>query len=261
MKGRLILLFVLAALVLWIATLPASLVWRSFGDRLMATNGVGVRLVDGTLWSGTLDGLSLDGRLLGDFGYRLDGWALWRGKADMDWQLAGGDLTGQGRAVMGLFGGALDIEGALEGELVGLPLRLPLLGRFTADIDDLRFVPGEGCRAASGTLWSDALSRSQSLLGWVGPELDGRLLCRDKIVHLPLSGQDAQIRIEALMRIFPDQHWQVDMVVEMRDQAPDEALAGLLPMLGFRADGRRYLFQQASPGAPLVPLSLGRKDG
>jgi len=174
--------FVIALIGFAIARAPASLIVPSRED------GLAYSRAEGTIWDGRFVDARLNGVDAGTISYKVSFIKLVRGMVYVDFDMAGGALTGEGlnfradwRGDRRLIAPNLTLEGAQLGE------GLTLAGATQIRGLDLYFSDG-ACVTASGTLRSDVLSRSAAALNWRGPQLNGEASCRDSAAQLTLLG-------------------------------------------------------------------------
>ena len=114
-----------------------------------------------------------------------------------------------------------------------------LRGDFTAQISQMSF-SGQSCEAATGTARTDVLQRNGGTIDWTGPELAGPIRCEEGALIANLSGQDAQQKITALIRLIPDGTYRADINVQTRRVEAD----AVLPLFGFSRSGRSFVLTE-----------------
>ncbi|WP_119681671.1 type II secretion system protein N [Indioceanicola profundi] len=223
----LVLVFLLALAGFVIARLPLAAALN-----LAAPPGIRVAEVQGTIWQGSLRGVTFQGRPLGDIRLAFAGTG-WR------WRLDGRELAADGRLMPGL-GQAHISDLRLSGAIGALLPAVPVPGvveieRASLDLSQAGCVEGEG----------QAMLRLElPLAGRNAPDLSGPLSCRDGALHLALAGQAADGPISATLELEPDALNRPRIRVE---QAGPE-LKRVLQAAGFRAEGSALTFSSAETG-------------
>lgn len=133
-------------LVALMATIPAALCWQLTAQKLPNVQAVGLQ---GSVWQGQLQRLTVAGKPFEGLAWELSGWRLLLGSVGIDWRLNNADIKGQGELTVSLLGG----EKRLVAESLSLPLselaqlvQLPfgrLQGMLVLELDELSTAKGE----------------------------------------------------------------------------------------------------------------------
>lgn len=183
----------------------------------------------GTIWRGTISGLPLLGTANVDI-------AILSRRMDIQ--------SGQGgNYVSGRFSPseATDIDVRLD--IASVPFsdgRLQgLRGTFAAQISQIT-LSGQSCETATGVARTDVLQRNGGKIDWTGPELAGPIRCEEGAIIADLSGQDAEQRISALIRLVPDGTYRADIDVRTGRVEAD----AVLPLFGFSRSGPSFVLTE-----------------
>ncbi len=225
---RWILPALLSATAAILAYLPMS--WAAGWVLPDSVKGLAPKLdIHGTIWRGTISGLPL----FGTANLKIE--PLKR-RADIQ--------SGDGRNFLSAIAspsGAKDLDFRMnfatvpftDGRLQGLR------GDFTAKISEMR-VSKQGCESAEGTARTDVLQRNGGTIQWTGPELTGPIRCENGALVADLSGQDAQQKISALIRIAPNGTYRTDIDVRTARVEAD----AVLPLFGFSRSGQSFVLTE-----------------
>lgn len=219
--------FLLALCMASIVRFPLSLALTLAGIK---DAGLSALRVTGSIWNGRIERAAFGDRLLGDVSLGLDPEALLAGDMRLQWRLAHPGIDGEGELQRLADGGVAIAKTRLAGRLQALPTLIPLDGELRFEAGRIAFGPGT-CEASAVRLWTDALARSRAHLDWQGPVLEGRAVCRDGALLLPLAGADGTSRIMLEMRLTPDLDYAADLSVTTEDIR----LQRRLRLLGFTA--------------------------
>jgi len=111
-----------------------------------------------------------------------------------------------------------------------------LRGRLNAQISDME-IENQSCKSANGNASTDVLQRNGGSVQWTGPELTGPIRCEAGAFIADLEGRDAQQRIQALIRMSPDNTYRVDITVRTARAEAD----AVLPIFGFTRSGQNFV--------------------
>jgi hypothetical protein len=220
-----VVVFLVAVVVFAVALAPAKPFLRQTDGQLTYSR------IEGPIWKAKLHDAQLGGLDAGDvdLSVSLSGLLLGRLVADAD--LRGKDLNGHVQFARSL-GGGVEIR-APSLSVSGAPV--PGLGRMSGQtrISDLAiaFVGGV-CKAASGSLQSDALVRAfASPGGEPGPELSGAASCVGAAARLPLAGERDGDALETWLELAGDGTglWRMTVRTRNMQRAAALAAAGLQP--------------------------------
>jgi len=238
MSGRTLgLVFAVAFLVAFLARLPLGAVLDPVRHPVL-----GPAVAQGTIWSGRLAGVVVNGLALGDIHLGLRPQALAAGRLGADWRLPGGGVAGRGMVSLGpdrdLIVTAADLRVGLDRLLPALPVA----GTLSLDAASLTLRDGR-CMAADGLARLVPHPAGPPGVPWTPPDLSGRPRCEGGVVLLPLAGEGPQGALSATVRLDPGAGWRLDIALT----GIGPALAGPLTALGFRAEGARHLLTLSGP--------------
>lgn len=219
-----------------IATLPLPTVLQALD---LDGRGVSYSRASGTVWNGTIAGLSWRGQPLGDAAVALKPLSLFLGRLGMDFALDGGTVTGQGFVALS-FGGIVADDLALSADVANLPLLLPLAGKVAMDLEHA-VVSRAGCRHVAGTISTDALVNRPAGLPWTGPKLAGSVTCSEGVISVPLQGDTGADSVTVALTLDPSGMFGI----RIDARTPNQALVSALSAVGFtEADGVMTLTQR-----------------
>ncbi|MDX2223657.1 MAG: type II secretion system protein N [Rhodospirillaceae bacterium] len=231
-------LFAAVFAVVLISTVPLGLVLGAAAPQAV---GVTYQRATGTVWSGSVRGVSWAGRSWGDITVRLLPLELLRGRLDIAFDGAGA-MRGAGRA--GLGGGMRLNAPSLTIDLAALPLSVPLAGRLEVTEADL-VIDDDGCGRATARLATDALVRGIGPVNWSGPRLAGGARCEGADLVVALTGGTGADAVEITLRLKPGRAFRAEFAIA----STDRAVAQALPLVGFSAqDGVYRLIQEGRWG-------------
>lgn len=225
MNRRLIGVFALALIVFCIGLLPMRFVVGSIGGGQLFA----IRAVEGTIWRGRLNDLSIDGVTLGDFSAAVKPLSLLTGTAEVRLSsITGEPATATLVASPRLYG----VDGA--------NLRLVLPGAFdplpidNVELKDasVRF-SSRGCESAQGMVRVSLVGNLAGIT--LGQQLLGTPRCESNILSIALVSQSAMERIT--LRIAPDGQYNAILVI----RASDAAMAAKLNAAGLRETAAGHL--------------------
>lgn len=190
-SGYILLTLVVTVFALLIA-MPADFVMR----RVIAAEP-SVRYVhaSGTVWNGTVSGLRYGEQSIGNAQIETDWVSIFTGKLTSLVRVRDGAVNGRGRVSAGI-GGEITVQDLrLSGSTIDLfniekEIR-DLAGEYTISVRKAVISNGR-CQSASGTAWTDLLTKVERRVDWKGPELTGPVSCREGRFVLALSGQSDQ---------------------------------------------------------------------
>ena len=225
-----------------------------------ADNGVSWTAARGTIYSGGLDGLSVNGTNYGNADLTLDASALTSGTLQyaVDWI----GTHGQGTAKVSMDSGRtitlkdyvinLDLE---DYERAAKWIR-QAGGKIKLAGPAIQF-KGSECVLAEGVATSDVLDRNREILGSGWSELRGDLSCDDGKLLVPLESENATgTRFSSYLRVAPGIPGKFEARISGRIS---RALAFALPLAGFTRDGDAFVYVPKAPtkrvAAPAVAVT------
>ena len=220
-----------------------------------ADNGVSWTAARGSVYSGVLDGLSVNGTNYGNAHLQLDASALMSAalQYEVDWT----GTHGQGSAKVSVESGrtvtlkdyviSLDLE---DYERAARWIR-QVGGKITLAGPAIRF-KGSECVLAEGVATSDVLDRNREVLGSGWSELRGDIVCDDGKLLVPLESENAAgTRFSSYLRVAPGTPGRFEARISGR---VSRALAFALPLAGFNRDGDAFVYvPKAAKPAPASP--------
>lgn len=220
-------------IVLAVARLPLSLVLDVSDIR---AQGVDWAAASGTVWDGTIVGVSLDGYPVGTITQRTGFLPLLTGRVVSDVAISGRPVNGEGR--VSLAGERVTIADAaflidLASYDVVDAFGAPLRGTVRLEADNLR-LRGERCQAGAVSLWTDSLTYSARAWGGEGFPLAGTATCgEDGVLRLALSGQGSGQTVGITGTLDP----ALDYLAEVRAGGLEQDVATGLMLYGFEQSG------------------------
>ena len=200
--------------------------------------GLEWRKAEGTIWSGKIRGVDIQGYHLGDVHAALSPLSLLTVSPRIAATLSGPEADARASLAFGLrqtriAAGAAHLR---LSEIMAIDPRLRMRGgALTAD--DVEVILRDGrCISASGALASNALTFG---LGgdWRGPLLAGTLSCEDGVIVMRLAGADEAQQIAATARLGGGAY-----TIDANVDSQDPALVRIAPLIGFTeyGEGWRY---------------------
>jgi hypothetical protein len=245
----LIILLVIGAVV-GLAFVPLAAALKLAGA---ADNGVSWTAARGSIYSGGLEGLSVNGTNYGNADLTLDASALMGGTLQyaVDWI----GTHGQGTAKVSVDTGRtvtlkdyvinLDLE---DYERAARWIR-QAGGKIKLAGPAIQF-KGSECILAEGVATSDVLDRNREVLGSGWSELRGDIVCDDGKLLVPLESENAAgTRFSSYLRVAPGAPGKFEARISGR---VSRALAFALPLAGFNRDGDAFVYV---PKAATKPAS------
>lgn len=222
-------LFVACFVLVVIATFPLSVAVRAVDAPGRA---VSFARVSGTIWNGRIDGLSWRGHDLGAAHIVFRPLSLLVGRLGLDVALDGGGMI-SGSGFIGLKPAGLVVSDlTLSADVAALPILMPLSGQVALDVGRADLTRN-GCRAAEGSVRTDALVHRPAGLPWKGPVLAGPITCANGAIVIPMRGDTEAGPIAVALTLARDGTFGV----QVDARAPNSAVAGLLSGIGFVEKG------------------------
>ncbi|GGD00162.1 type II secretion system protein N [Aquisalinus flavus] len=219
--------------VLAVARLPLSLALDISGVR---AQGVDWAAAGGTVWQGTIAGVSLDGYPIGTVTQRTRFLPLLTGRVFSEIEIAGRPVNGEGR--VSLAGERVTLSDAaflvdLSAYNVVDAFGAPLRGTVRLETDNLQ-LRGERCQSGVVSLWTDSLSYSARSWGGEGFPLAGTATCGDDgVLRLALSGEGNGQTVAITGTLDPT----LDYLAEVTAGGLEEDVATALTLYGFEQTG------------------------
>ena len=120
-----------------------------------------------------------------------------------------------------------------DGRLKGLQ------GDFMAQISEM-IIADNACASVAGSAKTDVLQRNGGTVQWTGPELSGPIQCEEGSLVANMSGQDAQQKILAIIKLNPNGTYRAE--VDVRTARPEADL--VLPLFGFSRSGQSFVLTE-----------------
>ena len=114
-----------------------------------------------------------------------------------------------------------------------------LRGDFTAQISEMK-IADNACVSAAGSAKTDVLQRNGGTVQWTGPELSGPIQCEEGSLIVNMSGQDAQQKILAIIKLNPNGTYRAE--VDVRTARPEAD--AVLPLFGFSRSGQSFVLTE-----------------
>lgn len=224
-------------------TLPAAVVWKQLEHRLPVP--VSLHGLTGTLWSGHVGQLEVDGVNQGQLSWDWRPAQLLRGRLGLDlmWQPRNGRVNAELRAGMNSLS-LSNINGSLDASSMAIIHNAPfaLGGSWLLDVPELVLQDFERVTTASGRLvWQDAAGGLPQALPF--GHLSASLAQADGWLVLALQDQDGPLGLRGDARWRPGQAMQIDAQLQARADA-EPALASGLGLLG-QPDSQGWVSWQA----------------
>lgn len=197
----------------------------------------GYRDVYGTVWSGRVYGMQINGTRVRDIALSLDPASLLLGRLNADWEVFDDSLRGRGEtAISGEWLQAQNVSVTASLSRLGLPDLPGFRGDEQIRISVLELeMDGDRCLRAAGDVRSDAVAILAETYGYEGPVLDGVLSCQNERLVLDLSGQSADLDLNGRVSFTQTGYdWSVDVAT------PRSELAEAFALLGLERDGERW---------------------
>lgn len=234
---------VLLYLLTLIWTLPAAVVWKPLQQRLPVP--VILQGLTGTLWSGQVGQLWVDGVNQGQLDWDWRPAQLLRGRIGLDllWQPRNGRVRAELQAGLGSLK-LSNISGELDASSMAIIHNAPfaLGGRWLLDIPELALQNLDSVAAANGRLvWQDAAGGLPRALPF--GHLTAALSDADGWLVMNLQDQDGPLGLRGDARWRPGRAMSINAQLQARATA-EPALAAGLGMLG-QPDPQGWISWQA----------------
>ncbi len=234
-------LFIYLLTLIW--TLPAAVVWKRLEHQLPAP--VTLHGLTGTLWSGQVGQLWVEGVNQGQLGWDWQPAQILRGRIGLDlvWQPRNGRVNAELQAGLGSLR-LRNISGQLDASSMAVIHNAPfaLGGSWLLDVPELALDNFDSVAAASGRLvWQDAAGGLPQALPF--GHLTAALSDADGWLVLNLQDQDGPLGLRGDARWRPGQPMNINAQLQARADA-EPALATGLGLLG-QPDAQGWIKWQA----------------
>lgn len=195
--------------------------------------GLSATHVNGTIWDGAAQGLSIGGVPVGNVETGLDPLRLLTGRIQMAFARADGDPAGplSGYVATGFGGRDIAVAGAVDGPHGSpLPIRSIQFDGFAASFDGTR------CTRASGTVRVTLALRIAAID--LSHALTGPVRCNGDALQIDLGGQSGMERLT--LSLGADRRYDARLSIRASDPLVAAALAGA--GLEAQGDGFGYRF-------------------
>lgn len=219
-----------------------------------ADNGVAWSAARGTLFSGGLDDLTVNGTNYGNADLTLDPAALLDGT--VQYAVAWTGNHGQGKAKVSVDSGNTV---TLKDYVINLDLKdyeraakwiRQAGGAIKLEGPKIRF-RGSECLEAKGVATSDVLDRNREVLGSGWSDLRGDLSCDEGKLLVPLESENAAgTRFSSYLRVAPGTPGKFEARISGRIS---RALGFALPLAGFIRQGEEFIYAPAAPAPAAAP--------
>ncbi|MDP3458550.1 MAG: type II secretion system protein N [Hyphomonas sp.] len=215
-------------------------------------NGVAWSAARGTIFSGGLDDLTVNGTNYGNADLTFDPSALLKGT--LQYAVAWTGAHGEGKAKVSVDSGQLV---TLKDYVINLDLRdyeraakwiRQAGGGVKLEGPKIQF-QGSECILADGVATSDVLDRNREILGSGWSDLRGDLACDEGKLLVPLESENAAgTRFSSFLRVAPGTPGKFEARISGRIS---RALGFALPLAGFTRDGEEFVYApRAAAPAP-----------
>ena len=242
MRFWMIFLAGLAFAAAFLVYLPLSPVLNATG---LAGRGMSWQAARGTVWNGEVAGLAYQGGALGTARIKASPLGLLTGQFRGSIQIDGPAAQGRAKFSAGL--GSLKLtDGRARFDLSSAPGLLPEVrangGVITVELATLQLV-GDRCRAASGSVKTDALQLAGVRAGRQWPDMTGPVACEAGRVRISLRGESSKDEIfEVEARLLPNVAYELTASV----RGGDADLEARLALYGFAFENGAYVYRYDS---------------
>lgn len=210
-----------------IAKLPAQFVYQQFDNHLLPVKLYGLQ---GSVWSGKAEQISLANYSVNNLQWQLSPWALLTGDLNIDWQFndplgqTSGELLSDGDVIrITVVNADLDMAG-LADLFVTLPVRID--GRLRAENVSLTFST-EGITNAGGSLsWQHAGISSPSLIEFGG--FTAKLAVKDRVFKADIVDNGGAVELDGLFSLLPEYRYNYEVKIAIRDATEPGLVEGLV---------------------------------
>lgn len=193
-----------------LALAPASL-YASFVD--FDNQNIAYSKIEGTVWSGSVDRLTVNGVSLGSVDFQLSPLSLLTLSPKVAIKARDGAVLGRGvvsvgpgsRLAISDVNARVDLGAAASSGVLGQPTQ----GFAELDIDEFVFTKTAGCKKASGAVWTDVLNAPARRYEIPELPLNGSLHCEDGASVVELSGENARASVDLDVRVLPNLTYEI----------------------------------------------------
>lgn len=201
--------------------------------------------IDGTIWKGSVERLSVNGVPLGEVRFQLSPLSLLSLSPRIAFDAQDGAVLGRGTISVGAgsrlavsdLNARIDLNAAASSGVLGQPAQ----GFAEVTIEEFVFTRKGGCRKAAGTVWTDVLNAPAKRYDMPELPLNGTLRCEDGASIVELSGENARAGADLAVRVFPNLTYEVTATAR-----PSEAeVASALRFFGFEDENGALIYGAA----------------
>ena len=223
-----------------IASIPASAI-SLFANK--SGGALSYAEARGTIWKGELDTVSAGRIVLGDVGFRLSPLSLLRFSPELT-LTADGAVRGSGTvSVSGQHVSLRNVKADIDLAAVAVRglLGEPAQGEARLDIERLDFSLEDGCRQASGNLWTNALDGPTKRYNLPPLPLSGQVECDGDKLAVTLAGENERMAADLHLLLNPALTYEVTATA----RASEENIASALRVFGFEDDNGALTYGSA----------------
>jgi hypothetical protein len=228
-RSWLILCGVASFFMVAVATAPASL----FSVFLGGDRQVAFADVSGTIWNGSIEGLSAAGVPLGDVTFKLSPFSLLTLSPRVALSAQDGAILGRGivsvehgnRLSLSDVNMRIDLGATAPSGVLGQPAQ----GTAEITIDRLRFSQKNGCGLAQGTIFTDVLNAPAQRYDLPELPLAGSLTCDGNTLVIAMTGENNRAETQMTVRILPNLTYEVTAVA----RSDEDDVSSALKFFGF----------------------------
>lgn len=235
-------LFISLGAAVFVATLvaqaPASIIPAAVN---LENRGVGFTNVEGTIWNGRIENLTVRNTPVGDVSYRLSALSLLFLSPKVEILSTGGAVRGKATVSVGL-GRKLNIaDTALDIDLGPFAQRgimgRPVQGVAQITISEIA-VNASGCQAADARLWTDVLNEPAQRFRGADFPMAGEVRCEGDHLVASMVGQNVDGWAEMALRVRPNFSYELSA----RAEVAHEELITALRFFGFEDEGDALVY-------------------
>ncbi len=240
--------FLLSVLVMTPATYVASILEKK-------VDGLTLYGVEGTLWSGDMQALEIEGTVLENIEWSLSPLALLFGNAQLHMRSRSDELQGSGVVEIGL----LNHEIILRDTTVKLPVEayapqlgladFDLTGELELNLDQLKYQEGVIYDLSGLLVWHQAGISGALVLG----TLQAEFTQQDGALEAVLSDREGPVKLEGELSLQSSGHYQFKSRLGARDES-DLGLKQTLRLIGRTIDENRV--EVKATGSVMLPRWL-----